>query len=128
MRTIIILIATVAIYSTAFINTKCDHVFTAIEHANIEIEQPSLYGIGDLPLYSWPTGLKEGKDLICVKCFHKQKQVLDYGGANTPIGMNHLTDTIRFGACCPKLGWDTVLVTGPVGLRYVHGDSILGRR
>lgn len=64
----------------SFISRQCDHVFTEIEQAAIKIEQP------DLPLggtiyrpYIWPTGTQEGKELICVKCFHRQKQVLDYG-------------------------------------------------
>lgn len=67
------------IVSLAFSDRKCEHVFTQVEQAAIKIEQPNLYGGITLSNYYWPSGLQEGKDLICVKCFHVQKQMLDYG-------------------------------------------------
>lgn len=79
MRIFILLLASIAIYSTAFYKPKCEHVFTQVEQANIKIERPSLSGSIVYPVYSWPSGLQEGKDLICVKCLYKQKQILDYG-------------------------------------------------
>ena len=136
ITTFLLLLATIAYFVQGFNQPKCDHVFTAIEYASVEIEQPSRYGGMTLPMYTWPTGLHEGKELICVKCFHKQKQMLDYGQpvenrsfpSDHVFGINHLMDTLRVGACCPKIGWDTVLVTGPGGLRFVHGDSILNKK
>lgn len=118
MRTIILLLASIAIYSMAFINHKCEHVFTEVEQANIKIERPSLSSSIVYPIHSWPTGLQEGKELICVKCFHKQKQVLDYGqpadtGAAFEIPdswrATTLTDTSIYGAVTISRKGDTLI-------------------
>lgn len=58
---------------------KCDHVFVQVEQANLKIKNPDMSGSVMLLPYSWPTGIQEGKELVCVKCFHRQKQLLDYG-------------------------------------------------
>lgn len=79
MRKIIPLLVIAFLIGVAFYKPKCDHVFTQVEQSEIKVERPSLSGSIIYPIYSWPTGLQEGKELICVKCFHKQKQVLDYG-------------------------------------------------
>lgn len=67
----------------SFTNRKCDHVFTEVEQATIKIERLgyNLIGGQGYMLPSWPTGLHEGKEIVCVKCFHVQKQILDYGPA-----------------------------------------------
>lgn len=67
------------IISLAFGIHKCEHVFTEVEQAAIKVEQPAAIGGQGYFHYSRPIGLHEGKELICVKCFYKQKQVLDYG-------------------------------------------------
>lgn len=67
------------IISLAFGIHKCEHVFTEVEQAAIKVEQPAAIGGQGYYSYSRPTGLHEGKDLICVKCFYKQKQIIDYG-------------------------------------------------
>jgi hypothetical protein len=79
ITTLLLLLAIAAYVVQGFNQPKCDHVFTAIESPEVKIKPPSsnLGGQGyteDI----WPTGLQEGKDLICVKCFHKQRQMLDY--------------------------------------------------
>lgn len=74
------------LFMSLFINSyaqrehKCKHVFVEVEQANIKVEQPEL-SIGSMIYqpYGWPTGLREGKELVCVKCFHIQRQILDYG-------------------------------------------------
>lgn len=69
-----------AFIAFSFNGRKCEHVFVEVEQAAIKIEQPSVFlGGAVYRPYCWPTGLQEGKELICVKCFHKQKQILDYG-------------------------------------------------
>lgn len=87
MRYIIIaMLGTIAL--AAFQWPKCEHVFTQVEQALVKIEQPEFKLGGQLyQEYSWPSGLQEGKDLICVKCFHKQKQVLDYGASDKTTGL-----------------------------------------
>lgn len=74
----VILFLLVALAAAAFNSRKCEHVFTEVEQACVKIERPSMFG--GMYVDTWPSGLQEGKELICVKCFHVQKQVLDYGG------------------------------------------------
>lgn len=71
--TVMILIA------LSFVGPKCDHVFTQVEQATLKIERPSLFGSVIFTVYHQPTGVHEGKEIICVKCFQKQKQLIDYG-------------------------------------------------
>jgi hypothetical protein len=61
---------------------KCEHKFVAVEEPVIKIEP--LYGGVTLPVYHWPSGIQDGKDIICVKCFHVQKQKIDYGQPEQP--------------------------------------------
>lgn len=84
MRIIIILLAAIAIYSTAFYRPKCEHVFTKVEQPEIQIEREGWVSSVYIPP---STGKQEGDDLICVKCFHKQKQILDYGNPIVPPNM-----------------------------------------
>lgn len=78
----------------SFAGRKCEHVFTQVEQAEVKIEQPNWHGVDDLmPAWTkWPSGKQEGKELICVKCFYKQKQILDYGPSQFGIPAN--SDTI----------------------------------
>lgn len=83
---ICLFVAAFTLICVSFNFKKCDHVFTQIEQANIKVERPEMYRSITLPGtsrmwpdYSCPTGLQEGKELICVKCFFEQKQILDYG-------------------------------------------------
>lgn len=68
-----------AYFIQGFNAPKCDHVFTQVEQPTVKIEQPQLSGSAIYAIGTWPTGKKEGAELICVKCFHKQKQIIDYG-------------------------------------------------
>jgi hypothetical protein len=72
------------IITMAFSGRKCEHEFTQVEQASVKIPRPCFLGdiqisYGDESWLSYPTGLQEGKELVCVKCFHVQKQMLDYG-------------------------------------------------
>lgn len=67
------------VISLAFAGRKCEHVFTEVEQAAVKIERPNIFQGSYYTIPSWPSGLQEGKELICVKCFNVQKQVLDYG-------------------------------------------------
>lgn len=62
----------------SFTNRKCEHVFTQVEQPVIKIEHPGFSG-AILSVHIYKSGLQEGKELICVKCFHIQKQKIDYG-------------------------------------------------
>jgi hypothetical protein len=76
MRTFLLLSLFIsALTFLAFKFQKCDHVFTRVEQANVKIEPFSI----SLGSSGYASGLKEGNELICVKCFHMQKQMLDYG-------------------------------------------------
>jgi hypothetical protein len=56
----------ITILTIAFDAQKCEHIFTAVE-------QPSINAV----TFSYG----DGKELVCVKCFHKQMQVINYGPA-----------------------------------------------
>lgn len=77
MKNILMLIATIAVCTTAFYRPKCEHVFTQVEQPVIKVERPSLSG--SIGIFSLPSGIQDGKDIICVKCFQVQKQKIDYG-------------------------------------------------
>jgi hypothetical protein len=65
---------------------KCDHIYVSVEQPEIKIEQPKWSGVDDLmPGWTkWPSGKQQGQELVCVRCFNKIKQVLDYGQAQRP--------------------------------------------
>jgi hypothetical protein len=60
---------------------KCEHIYVAVEQSEIKIEEPEWSSVDNLlPAWiRWPSGIHEGKEIVCVKCFNKRKQVLDYG-------------------------------------------------
>jgi hypothetical protein len=97
------------VLSLAFSGHKCEHVFTQVEQATIKIEQQPTYGSLTLPgsIYSWPTGLQDGKELICVKCFHMQKQVLDYGKPYEPNFVLGSLSTYDLGVSDSNFVYDT---------------------
>jgi hypothetical protein len=99
MRIITILLATIAMYSTAFYRPKCEHVFTQVEQATVKIEPASIYGSSVYAIGYFPSGLQDGKELNFVKCFHKQKQVVDYGQPATGLRLSDFPiDTLRTGS------------------------------
>ena len=63
----------------SFAGRKCEHKFTAVEQPVIKIERPNLWQGGYYTIPQWPSGIQEGKELICARCGLVQKQVLDYG-------------------------------------------------
>ncbi len=67
------------VITMAFTSRKCEHKFTAVEQAVIKIEQPNLWQGGYYTIPQWPTGLQEGKELVCARCGLVQKQIMDYG-------------------------------------------------
>lgn len=112
-------IITTTLVILSFTNHKCEHVFTQVEQAAIKIERPDLYGSMTLPAYHWPTGTQQGKELICVKCFHVQKQVLDYGKPDTQRSLVW-PDTSPLNILC-----DTV---SSMGVMFLKVDSLIMRK
>lgn len=111
----------ITLIALSFVGPKCDHVFTQVEQAEIKIAQPPMCGYDNLlpTWYNWPAGKKEGKELICVKCFIKQKQILDYGPPPQQDQI-HLSDFNQYGCC------DTVNVTSTFkGAILLKGDSLI---
>lgn len=109
------------VISLAFSGRKCEHVFTQVEQASIKIEQPNLFQGSYYTIPSWPTGLQEGKELICVKCFNVQKQVLDYGKPTPGNSLTALGVYATFVDTCmflrgSKLMMDTILTRLPDSL------------
>lgn len=67
------------VITMAFSGRKCEHKFTAVEQPVIKIERPNLWQGGYYTMPQWPSGIQEGKELICARCGLVQRQVLDYG-------------------------------------------------
>lgn len=74
-----------AIALAAFNWPKCEHVYVSIEESIIKVERPQLGYSIEYPERSdlWPSGILEGKDIVCIKCLQKTKQRLDYGQPNS---------------------------------------------
>jgi hypothetical protein len=92
------------IIASAFYEPKCDHVFTEVEQAEVKID------VMRFDLSIGKVGKQEGKDLICMKCFHRQKQIVDYGGV---IPTNSIdTNSGLLGISARSIQWPFVLA-GP---------------
>lgn len=113
---------------------KCKHVFTQVEQATVKIDRPDLelggviYKEGEES--AWPSGKVEGAELICVKCFHKQKQILDYGEPTSGIpfdaGVNALAyDSIALSNWGSTLKVDTTAIIG-LKVAIIKGDTVYG--
>lgn len=122
------IIAGIMLLAMAFDAKKCDHIFTNI--ISPEVKMPMIIMGGEInPIGK--IGKHEGPELICVKCFHRQKQVIDYVGCNgyelqrgegnikmlnngtlkidtcgnVGFGFTSQYDELKITNCCPKLGY-----------------------
>jgi hypothetical protein len=120
ITTFLLLLIIAAYFIQGFNQPKCDHVFTQVEQANVKIGRPELtLGGGVYQEYTWPTGLQEGKELICVKCFHKQRQLLDYGPPEQTA--YRWPDIASIKGCCDTVG----SITGSLGrISFIKADTI----
>jgi hypothetical protein len=110
LTTFILILLTAAYFIQGFNAPECKHVFVEVEQATIKVEQPEFtLGGGAYQEYSWPTGIQEGKELICVKCFHKQKQVIDYG---KPEKQSSFWPPVKGINCCDSI---KLLNSGNIG-------------
>ena len=133
ITTFLFLLAIIAYFAQGFNAPKCEHKFTAVEQANITIDQPDIRLGGSVYReYSWPSGRQEGKELICVKCFHVQKQILDYGQTTDEREFDWLhwgKPTIDFDTCKPfsasSFAFDTASVHGSNRILFIKGDTLM---
>ena len=120
MKQFILLLIVIVVVLIAFRSNKCDHIYVAIEESDIKISEPQWYGVDNLipPSCSWPSGKHEGKEIICVKCLDKRKQILDYG-------------EIKYGGVSfyqwptPLAYTDTCITFRSTGHLFMKVDSIL---
>ena len=68
----------ILVIASAFYEPKCDHVFTMVVQSEIK-KRPIIFEGEINPIGVFHNGKEEGDGIICVKCFHRQKQILDYG-------------------------------------------------
>lgn len=120
LTTFLLIIVIATYFIQGFNQPKCEHVFTHVEQPVIKISEPVFtLGGGVYHEYSWPSGMQEGKDIICVKCFHVQKQKIDYG----PEQRRSLVwpDTSPLNIC-----WDTTrsMTAGSVGGLFLKVDTL----
>jgi hypothetical protein len=58
-------------------DTQCDHVYVAVEQP--ELTYNNTFASMTTTEYTTPiSGKREGKRLVCVKCFEKRAQVIEY--------------------------------------------------
>jgi hypothetical protein len=114
-------IITSALITLSFIGNKCEHVFTQVEQQLIKVERPSLSGSIVFPIYSWPSGIQDGQDIICVKCFRVQKQKIDYGQPEQPGSLFWPNSSPL------NIIWDTSRLTtiGSKGSLFLKVDSTI---
>ena len=117
VTTLILITAIVAYFVQGFNQPKCEHKFTQVEQDTVKIEQPTPGYSIILPIHSQTTGLHEGKELVCVKCSHVQKQILDYGGER--VTLLHFDSTFKSLTAC-----DSILTTSSGGLHFIKGDTL----
>lgn len=51
---------------------KCKHIYVAVEQPEINGETGAVLSLGRF-------GKHEGRDIVCVKCHHLRKQIVNYG-------------------------------------------------
>lgn len=81
LTTLLFMLIVAAYLLQGFYRPKCEHIYVSVEQPEIKIEEPKWSYVDDLmPAWTkWPSGKFQGQDLVCVKCFNKVKQILDYG-------------------------------------------------
>ncbi len=111
---------------------KCKHVFTQVEQATVKIDRPDFSPrfVYTEPDCSWPSGKKEGAELVCVKCFHRQKQVLDYGDPAYEISFDAGDNGLGYDSITLS-NWGSTLkvdTTGIIVLKtaIIKGDTVYG--
>lgn len=62
----------------------CKHIYVAVEPVEVKISYTMpTYTLANIPRET-KKGKHEGQEIVCVKCFHVRKQILDYGGGDDP--------------------------------------------
>lgn len=84
------LITAGVIWPLSSFNNECKHIYVSTIPAEVKIEQAAYNPMGGMGMLDlWPvrqSGKKEGQEIVCVKCHHVTRQILDYGPA--PINSN----------------------------------------
>lgn len=61
----------------AYDRPSCQHIYVAVEQKEVKVKYPNAQ---EIAIYRTPpTGKHEEGQLVCVKCFHLTKQIVDYG-------------------------------------------------
>lgn len=65
----------------SFMSPKCTHMYVPLEKSYLKAKP--LYEGGTIiypeQWYNQPKGVHDGKELVCIKCFHQTIQKIDYG-------------------------------------------------
>lgn len=84
----------------AFDAKECQHIYVSVEQEEIKCEP--IRPMNLLGTVS-PVGIQQGKELVCVKCFHIIRQKLDFGESAYPkldmptFFLNRSCDSFSFG-------------------------------
>lgn len=114
MKKLLVVLIMIVIASIAWNDKECDHIFVEVQEAEIKVNGAFIFSYSiDTIVY----GKHEGNQLVCVKCFHKQKQLIDYGQRpetgfqpkiewhlndfylNTPVDSAYFLNDVERGPC-----------------------------
>ena len=73
-------------------NNECKHIYVGVVQKEVKISWPTMTLEYDGQTGQLPIGKHEGGDLICVKCFHQTRQIIDYGN---PYNIIQPPDTVK---------------------------------
>lgn len=62
----------VVAFSLVAFNDECKHIYVAVEQPEVSGETGAVLSLGRF-------GKHEGRDIVCVKCLHLRKQIVNYG-------------------------------------------------
>lgn len=123
MKQFIFLLIIIVVILISFRSNKCEHIYVAVEKSDIKISEPQWYGVDSLmpPFCYWPSGKREGKEIVCIKCFDKRRQIIYYSERqHTSIRLPYwptatLKDTSMTAGICSAL---TIKVDSTIPLSF----------
>lgn len=100
----IICFAIVGIILLAYRSDNHKHIWVSLVRDTVVMDEPEMSTT--LEGRIWPTGKQPGMEIVCVKCFAKKRQIIDYGVSSVgnyiqfPAGL----DTLIFSSGQSTLG------------------------
>lgn len=81
MKKLLLLLMVSFVFLTAWEKNECEHIYVAVEQVKINASNYTTSALTATYRY----GEVSGKEIVCVKCFDKTHQIMDYGEANPTL-------------------------------------------